>query len=166
VEIAKALLPGPRVLLMDEPTTGLDPGARRELWDHLGRLRESESLTVIFTTHHMDEADRSDRAAILDSGRLLVVDSPAHLRESVHGDVVSISCDDPVRLAAEVERELGFPAKVVAGQVRFEAADGLAAAARVRSRFPDAVRSLTAGKPGLEDVFVNLTGHAFPGDAA
>jgi len=164
VEIAKALLPGPRVLLMDEPTTGLDPGARRDLWDHLARMRASDSLTVIFTTHHMDEADRSDRAAILDRGRLLVVDSPARLREGVRGDVVTVSCDNPADLAARIERELHFAATVVAGQVRFETDHGLDAAAQVRSRFPREVRSVTAGKPGLEDVFVNLTGRAFPDD--
>jgi len=166
VEIAKALLPGPRVLLMDEPTTGLDPGARRDLWDHLARMREEDALTVVFTTHHMDEADRSDRAAIMDRGRLLTVDSPARLRESVQGDVVTVSCDDPAALAARIEHDLRFPARVVAGQVRFETAHGLDAAAQVRARFPEAVRSITAGKPGLEDVFVHLTGRAFPGDDA
>ena len=94
VEIAKGLLHRPVVLLMDEASTGLDPGARRELWQYVEELRSREGVTILLTTHILDEADRCDRLALLHQGRVVAEGTPAHLRSRIGGDVVVLSAAD------------------------------------------------------------------------
>ena len=88
LELAKGLLHHPSVLLLDEPTTGLDPGARRDLWQYLRNLRDEEQVTVIVTTHLMEEAERCDRLAILNEGKLVALGTPAELKHEIGGDVI------------------------------------------------------------------------------
>ena len=88
LELAKGLLHHPAVLLLDEPTTGLDPGARRDLWQYLQILRDEEHVTVIVTTHLMEEAERCDRLAILNEGKLVALGTPAELKSEIGGDVI------------------------------------------------------------------------------
>src|SRR5215813_9555798 len=88
LELAKGLLHHPSVLLLDEPTTGLDPGARRDLWQYLQILRDEERVSVIVTTHLMEEADRCDRLAILNEGKLVALGTPAELKQEIGGDVI------------------------------------------------------------------------------
>ncbi len=99
VELAKGLLNHPDVLLLDEPSTGLDPAARIDLWRALADVRAA-GVTVLVTTHLMDEADRCDRLAILDAGKLLACDAPAALKERIGGDVITVQSRDPVALDA------------------------------------------------------------------
>ena len=87
MELAKGLLHHPRCLLLDEPTTGLDPGARRDLWQYLRILRDEEHVTVIVTTHLMEEAERCDRLAILNEGNLVAMGTPLELKSEIGGDV-------------------------------------------------------------------------------
>ena len=94
VEIAKGLLHRPVVLLMDEASTGLDPGARRELWQYVEELRSREGVTILLTTHILDEADRCDRLALLHQGRVVAEGTPAHLRSRIGGDVVVLETAD------------------------------------------------------------------------
>ena len=98
VELAKALLPRPELLLLDEPSTGLDPGARREFSAHLEQLRRQEGVTALLTTHLMDEAECSDRVGILDQGHLVALGAPDELKRRVGGDVVVIRARDPEQL--------------------------------------------------------------------
>ncbi len=99
VELAKALLHEPRLLLLDEPSTGLDPGARRDLWGTLEALR-AQGVTVLLTTHFMEEGDRCDRLALLDRGALVAEGSPAALKEEIGGDVITLAGPDPEALSA------------------------------------------------------------------
>ncbi len=106
VEIAKALLHRPQVLLMDEASTGLDPAARRDLSRHVETLRREEGVTILLTTHILEEAGRCDRLVLLHQGRIVAQGSPAELRSSIGGDVVVLEAADPAALAAGIRRAL------------------------------------------------------------
>lgn len=160
VEIAKGLLHDPTVLLLDEPSTGLDPGARHDLWRLLAELRDG-GMTVLVTTHLMEEADRCDRLAILNRGEIVALGTPDELRASVGGDCLTIHAAEPQSLAESVRAQFGVPAKVVGGSVRVESGDGQDLLRRVVEAFPQEVASVTLGKPTLEDVFIARTGHRF-----
>ena len=161
VELAKGLLPRPDVLLLDEPSTGLDPGARRDMMAHLRALRDQEGMTVVLTTHHMDEAARCDRVAILDRGTLLALDAPERLEASVGGDVVVVHAADAERLRGDVAARFGVQGTVVDGTLRLEHARGHELLRDLVDAFGDAIQSVTFGRPTLEDVFVHVTGRRF-----
>ena len=163
-ELAKALLHQPPLLLLDEPSTGLDPGARRDFMQYLRQLREQDGVTVVLTTHYMEEAERCDRVAILHSGQLVAVGSPAELKAKVGGDVVVVQAPDAAELGRKIRERFGCEPAVVDGTLRLERPRGHEFVREVVDAFPDDVTLVTYGKPTLEDVFVHLTGHRFWGD--
>jgi len=157
-EIAKAMLHRPRVLLMDEPSTGLDPGARRELADYVAELRDREGVTVILTTHILDEADRCDRLLLLHEGRKVAEGTPEELKARVGGDVVMLEARDAQALAAEIRRQFGAPVTRVNGTLRVEIENGHRFITDVVEAFPGRIDSVALHKPTLEDVFLDETG--------
>lgn len=161
VELAKGMIHQPRLLLLDEPSTGLDPGARADLWRYLERLRDDSGVTIVLTTHLLDEADRADRIAILDEGSIVALDQPDALRASIGGDTITIETDDADSLAAAIRERFNVGADVVGGRVRLEQAGASAWVAKLVEAFPDRVHSITLAKPTLEDVFIQKTGHRF-----
>jgi ABC-2 type transport system ATP-binding protein len=161
VELAKGMIHQPRLLLMDEPTTGLDPGVRSDLWRYLHQLRDEFGVTIVLTTHLLDEADRADRLAILNQGEIVAMDKPAVLRDSVGGDSITIDTHDPVALAAAIRERFGIDAAVIDGSVRLEQPDGPAWVPRLAAEFSDQTRAIHVGRPTLEDVFISRTGHRF-----
>ena len=158
-ELAKALLVGARVLLLDEPSTGLDPGARRDFVAYLRELRGAEGITIVLTTHDMEEAERCDRVAILDRGRLVALGTPDELKAAVGGDVLVVRAASVEALRDQVRARFGLEGRLVDGTLRLERARGHELVRDLIEAFPEAVRTLTYGKPTLEDVFVRLTGH-------
>ncbi len=160
-ELAKALLPGPELLLLDEPSTGLDPGARRDFSALLNQLRRQEGVTVLLTTHLLEEAERCDRVGILDRGSLVGVGTPDELRDRVVGDVVVVHARDPERLRGKMREQFGYEPILVDGALRVERPRGHEFVKEVVDAYPGEVTSVTFGKPTLEDVFVHLTGHRF-----
>jgi ABC-2 type transport system ATP-binding protein len=158
VELAKGLLPQPSVLLLDEPSTGLDPGARRELLQYLRRLCDEDGMTVVVTTHYLEEAERCDRVGVIDRGRLVALDAPTTLTASVGGDVVVVQPLDVEVLRRKVLDRFGLHGTRVDGTLRLEHARGHELVRDLVDAFPDDVHSITFGKPTLEDVFVRLTG--------
>jgi ABC-2 type transport system ATP-binding protein len=159
LEIGKAMLHGPRLLLLDEPSSGLDPGARRDLWEVLERLR-GEGVTVLLTTHHMDEAERCDRLALLDGGAIVAEGAPAALEREIGGDVVTLAGDDAEALAREIAAR--FPdlaPRVVGAVVRLEIERAHELVPRLGEALPGRLRSVTVARPTLEDVFLRRTGH-------
>jgi len=158
VEVAKAMLHEPQLLLLDEPGAGLDPGARRETWNMLCDLRESRGATILFTTHLMDEADSADRLVILDQGRVVAVGTPSQLRSQVGGDVVRIEAADAQELASDVRQRFGGEPRVLDGAVYVERPDGFAFVPQLVEAFPGRIASVAVGKPTLEDVFMHHTG--------
>jgi len=163
VEIAKSLLPRPRVLLLDEPSTGLDPVARVDLWSILEQLRGRFGMTVVWTTHLMDEAARCDRVAILHHGKLRACDTPEALCATIGADVLTLAGRDADRLAEALQSKFGWAASVQDGMVRVEIPRAHEQVARIVEAFPGEILSVTAGRPTLEDVFVRLTGERLGG---
>ena len=161
VELAKALLHGPRLLILDEPSTGLDPAARRDFLNYLADLRERDGLTIVLTTHHMEEAERCHRIAILDQGKLVAVAPPSELKSSVGGDVVVIQTLAAEQLRQKIEERMQVKATLVDGTLRVERERGHEFVRDVVEAFGPEIESVTFGKPTLEDVFVNLTGRKF-----
>lgn len=165
VEIAKALLPEPALLLLDEPSTGLDPAVRRDLWAMLEALRQ-DGVTVLLTTHFMEEGERCDRLALLSRGRIVATGEPAALEANVGGDVVTLETEDPEALARELAdyctERLGetIRPRVHDGTVRFERHGAAALLARLAEAFPGRIGAMTVARPTLEDVFLELTGHS------
>ncbi len=159
VELAKGLLHNPELLLLDEPSTGLDPGARLDLWQYLTHLRESERVTVLVTTHLLEEAERCDRLAILDRGKLVAEGTPDHLKKSIGGDVIVLGARDPDALRRQVEERFALAATTVNGTVRIERERGHEFIAQLVEAFPGQIDSVSVSKPTLEDVFIHQTGH-------
>ena len=161
VELAKALMTRPRLLILDEPSTGLDPGARHDLWRYLVKLREEDGTTVILTTHLMDEAERSDRIAILHAGRRIALGTPDELRSRIGGDIISIRARAPDALAERVSRIAGTQAVRLGDTLRLESSAGHALMGRLLDELSDKIDGISLSKPTLEDVFVRETGHRF-----
>ncbi len=158
VEIAKAVLHAPPVLLMDEPSTGLDPGARRELWRYIEELRDRSGMTVLLTTHILDEADRCDRLALLHQGRVVAQGTPAELKARIGGDVVVLEAAQPEAVREELERRFGVRATARNGSIRVEIENGHRFIASAIEAFPGSITSVALHKPTLEDVFLDETG--------
>ena len=161
IELAKGLLHHPEVLLLDEPTTGLDPGARRDLWQYLQILRDQERVSVIVTTHLMEEAERCDRLAILNEGNLVALGTPESLTREIGGDVILLEARDPQTLADRIRNKFHVDATVMDKQVRLEIENGHRFVPDVVEAFPGEIQSLSVSKPTLEDVFIHRTGHRF-----
>jgi ABC-2 type transport system ATP-binding protein len=158
LEIARGLLHRPRVLFLDEPTAGLDPQTRRKIWAHVHDLRRREGVTIFFTTHYMDEAENSDRIAIIDHGRIVALDSPDHLRDSVGGDVVSLSTEDDDAAAAVLRDAWEVEPVRENGTITFKVSRGAEFLPRFVRGFPLRIDSIAVRRPTLDDVFVSLTG--------
>jgi ABC-2 type transport system ATP-binding protein len=165
LELAKGLLHHPSVLLLDEPTTGLDPGARRDLWQYLRILRDQEHVSILVTTHLMEEAERCDRLAIMNEGKLVALGTPADLRHEIGGDVIVLDARNPEALARNIEARFAIAAQVVAGKVRIEREQGHRFITDVVEAFPGEIDAVSVSKPTLEDVFIHRTGHRFWTDA-
>lgn len=160
-DVAKALLHDPEVLLMDEPSSGLDPGARRDLWQHIEDLRGAQGITVLLTTHILEEAERCDRLALLHEGRIVAQGTPAELKARIGGDVVVLEAADLDGLGRQIRERFAVEARVVDGLLRVEIANGHRFIAEVVEAFPGAVHSVALHKPTLEDVFLDETGATF-----
>jgi ABC-2 type transport system ATP-binding protein len=160
VELAKGLLNQPEILLLDEPSTGLDPSARIDLWKSLVEIQAS-GVTILLTTHLMDEADRCSRLAILQSGRLIACDTPMAMKERIGGDVISIVSREPEALARILKEKLDISLELIDGVLRIERSRGHEFVPRIIEAAPQRVDSISVGKPTLEDVFIRLTGQRF-----
>jgi ABC-2 type transport system ATP-binding protein len=158
------LLHKPELLLLDEPSTGLDPRVRSELGDYLEELRSRDGVTVLLTTHIMEEAERCDRLAILDRGKLVALDTPAALKERIGGDVISIETKQAEQLRDQIRAKFGVEPTILNGSLRLERARGHEFITDLVEAFPGQIDAISVGKPGLEDVFIHLTGHRFEGE--
>jgi ABC-2 type transport system ATP-binding protein len=159
VELAKAFLHEPALLLLDEPSTGLDPGARLDFTAYLEHLRDQDGVSILLTTHILAEAERCDRVGILHQGRLVAVGTPDELKARVGGDVVAIQTSHADALRTRISQRFDCNPTVVGGSVRVEIAHGHAFVRDVVEAFADDIEAVTFGKPTLEDVFIHLTGH-------
>ncbi|QDU33652.1 Daunorubicin/doxorubicin resistance ATP-binding protein DrrA [Poriferisphaera corsica] len=169
IELAKAILHRPQILILDEPSTGLDPAARRDLWLTLHDLIQHHGMTVALTTHLMEEAEKCDRLAILSNGKLVGSGSPSQLKELIGGSVITILPDiheSPQPLLDDLVAQFdgwedgGAPA-LIDNTIRCEHAQGPEMVAKISAHLAGRIKSITVGQPTLEDVFVHLTGNKF-----
>ena len=158
LELARGLLHRPRVLFLDEPTLGLDPQTRRLIWDHVLALREREAITIFLTTHYMDEAEFSDRVAIIDHGQIVALDTLDRLKDGLGGDIVTLRAEDGARAARELETRYGLAAQHVDGTLTFRVPHGDQWLPGFVRDFPLRLDSIAVRRPTLDDVFLALTG--------
>jgi ABC-2 type transport system ATP-binding protein len=164
VELAKGLLNRPAILLLDEPSTGLDPGARIDLWTILRDIQSGGDVTILLTTHLMDEADRCNRLAILDHGKLVACDTPSALKDRIGGDVITLTCGDPsgpAAVATIIRQKFGLEVEQLDQTIRLERQRGHQFVPQLIEALPGMIDSVSVGKPTLEDVFIRVTGHGF-----
>ncbi len=167
VEIAKSLLHDPSVLLLDEPSTGLDPAARREVWEYLLNARDNRNVTSLLTTHLMEEADKADRVAIIHQGSLVACGTPAELKAAIGGEILELTTDDPEVLRARTRDLIEIDPQVMdSNTIRIETAhlENIAGAKlliHLAEAFPGLIRSSRVGSPTLEDVFFHCTGQRY-----
>ena len=163
VELAKSLLHRPRLLIMDEPTTGLDPSARSDVWNYIRQLQQTTGMTVFMTTHLLEEADHADRIAILHEGELVALDKPEALRRELGGDVIAITASDPESLLKKLEQHDGLSPQLIDGVIRISGTVNSQLVSDLHKCYHDEVQQISVGKPSLEDVFIARTGHRFWG---
>lgn len=161
VELAKGMLHSPKVLLLDEPSTGLDPAARQAMWRYLEFLRRDQGVTIVLTSHLLEEAEKADRIAILDQGRLVALDTPDALKDRIGGDTITIRTRQPQALLEKLHNELNLSATEVSEFVRLETEDGPGTIRMIMQSAGDLVDAITLAKPSLEDVFIAMTGRQF-----
>jgi len=166
LELARGLLHHPKVLFLDEPTLGLDPQTRRRLWDFILDLRRREGTTILLTTHYMDEAEYTDRIAVMDYGKLIALDSPQGLKSMVGGDMISLNTVDDQRAQAELQERYHIKARCDGGQVTFEIANGERFIPALIKEFDTDILSISLRRPTLDDAFLKLTGHRLRDEAA
>jgi ABC-2 type transport system ATP-binding protein len=158
LEIARGLLHSPRVLFLDEPTIGLDPQTRAHIWSYIEELKRGDHITIFLTTHYMYEAEHCDRIAIIDGGRVVALDTPDALKESVGRDRVEIETADDEGAIRELGERFGLEASVSEGAVRVYVPHGDEFLPRLFADFTVPVRSVNVARPTLDDVFMTYTG--------
>ncbi len=164
VELAKALLNNPELVILDEPSTGLDPAARKEFWGHLENLRESQGMTVLVTTHYLEEADRCNRLLILDQGQKVALGKPEDLKAEIGGEVLRLRAKEPALLAAQLMEKMNIKTQMVGELLQIEQPKAYQLVTPIMETFSDQILSLTLGLPTLEDVFIHKTGRRFAED--
>ncbi|WP_024833477.1 daunorubicin resistance protein DrrA family ABC transporter ATP-binding protein [Ruminiclostridium josui] len=158
LEIARGLLHYPKVLFLDEPTVGLDPQTRANVWDYIIKLKEEIGITIFLTTHYMDEAEICNNIAIIDDGKIIATDTPKALKDSVGGDVIEISTEDNKIAKNKLLEKYNKQVKERNGIITFEVEMGEAFIVDFVKEFDVPIKSINLRKPTLNDVFLNLTG--------
>lgn len=160
VDIAKSMLHAPRLLILDEPSTGLDPAARLDLWHALVGLRDRHGVTLLLTTHLLEEAEKAERIGILHQGQLVALGKPETLRRELGDRVLVIHAREPQRVQAWM-RAREIDSEMQQEQLRVTGSRVADLVAPLTTELGESIRSLSLGEPSLEDVFIARTGHQF-----
>ncbi|MHB1503942.1 MAG: ATP-binding cassette domain-containing protein [Acidimicrobiales bacterium] len=158
LEIARGLLHSPRVLFLDEPTVGLDPQTRSHIWNYIDDLRKRETITMFLTTHYMDEAEHCDRIAIIDEGRIVIMDTPAKLKASVGRDRVRLETPDTDAAIAALRAVFDLEATLSEGAVTVYVPGGESFVPRLFADLGVPISAVSIARPTLDDVFMTYTG--------
>ena len=158
LELARGLLHYPKVLFLDEPTLGLDPQTRNRIWEYILELRQREGTTIFLTTHYMDEAEKAERIAIMDYGKIVVMDTPERLKKIVGKDIISVKTGDDDRAAEEIRLRYQIETKRDSNGLTFEVASGEEFLPIFIKEFGTKILSVSLRSPSLDDVFLKLTG--------
>lgn len=170
LEIARGFLHHPKILFLDEPTLGLDPGTRRVIWDYIKKLNHDEKMTIIITTHYMEEADYlCDRIAIVDHGKIVMLDTPENLKNVIGGDLISLETAEPEKLKGLLKFSEIKEMSVTDKELNITTDKGETLIPKIMQVVCDnnlTVTSVHLKKPTLEDVFIKYTGHAIRDESA
>lgn len=158
LEIARGLLHYPKVIFLDEPTVGLDPQTRDHIWNYILKLKEREGITVFLTTHYMDEAEFCDRIAIIDDGKIIALETPESLKNSLGGDIMEISTKDNDKALQIIKDKYNKSPKVKNGIISFNVLKGNEFLVDFVKDFEIPIDSVNLRRPTLNDVFLGLTG--------
>ncbi|MCX8153708.1 MAG: ATP-binding cassette domain-containing protein [Candidatus Bathyarchaeota archaeon] len=171
LELARGLIHYPKVLFLDEPTLGLDPQTRDHIWMYIRELKEAHDITIVLTTHYMDEADKlCDRIAIMDYGKIIALDTPSKLKETLEGDVVNIRANNPETLLSLVTEKMGLQnARINNGTIEITVKNGKSMLPRIVEAATQNnifIESISLREPNLEDVFLHYTGRTIRADSS
>jgi ABC-2 type transport system ATP-binding protein len=165
LEIARGLIHYPKILFLDEPTIGLDPQTRKHIWIYIEELRETHDITIVLTTHYMEEADKlSDRVAIMDYGKIVALDTPAKLKETLEGDVITIKTTEAEKLSPILAKIMNIQRTLISDdQLELTVKEGEAILPKIVEAAAKSninVEAVLLREPSLEDVFLHYTGRA------
>lgn len=158
LEIARGLLHRPKVLFLDEPTLGLDPQTRNNVWEFINELKSREGNTVFMTTHYMDEAESCDRIAVIDNGEIIAFDSPDNLKSALQGDAIYINTTDNDKSLKELKTKFDIEGRKVPSGIILTVPEGEKFIPKLFGGLESDIISVNLKRPTLDDVFLNLTG--------
>jgi len=158
LEIARGLIHYPAVMFLDEPTIGLDPQTRFNIWEYVLKLKKEKDMTIFMTTHYLNEAEYCDRIAIVDQGKIVALDTPVNLKKLVGGDVITLAAVNLDKLKSEIESKFNLKVKAHGGKLIIEVVDGDKFLPELFNELKEKILSVELRKPTMDDVFLNLTG--------
>lgn len=158
LEIARGLIHYPQILFLDEPTIGLDPQTRFNIWEYILKLKKERDMTIFLTTHYMNEAENCDRIGIIDNGQIIALDTPNNLKEKIGGDIINLTTNDKIELIKELDNKFNLKAKEEDNIIIIEVPEGEKFLPRLFSDIKTKINSVELRKPTLDDVFLNMTG--------
>jgi ABC-2 type transport system ATP-binding protein len=158
LEIARSIIHTPKVLFLDEPTIGLDPQTRNYIWDYLVELRDKQKLTMLLTTHYMDEAEICDRIAIIDHGKIIALDTPDNLKRSIENDIITLTTDNNLEMSNIIREKFNIDPIINNGILQIAVNDGKTFLPKLFKTAGAMISSADIKRPSLEDVFIKLTG--------
>ncbi len=158
LEIARGLLHTPKVLFLDEPTLGLDPQTRKQIWDHIVSLRKKDGMTLFLTTHYMEEAENCDRIAVIDHGQIVACDTPPNLKKNIHGDILHVIPVYLNSMQTQIEEQFHVPVHMEDDELLIEVENAGEFIPKLAQKFGEQIKSITYRRVSLDDVFLKLTG--------
>ena len=161
LELARGLVHYPKVLFLDEPTLGLDPQTRNRIWEYILELREREGITIFLNTHYMDEAEHADRIGVIDYGKIVALDRPERLKDTVGGDIITLRTTDDEAAAREIKERFGLSTNDRGGDQKgllLEVPKGEEFIPQLVSGLDTPILAVSLRRPTLDDVFLKLTG--------
>ena len=159
LELARGLIHRPKVLFLDEPTLGLDPQARHNIWQYVLELRTNEGITIFMTTHYMDEAENCDRIAIVDDGSIVALGTPEELKQKVGGDVITLKAENNNAAKRELRDRYSIDSSFSGNNLTFTVPQGDKFLPKFVRESNQQMQSISVRRPTLDDVFLKLTGH-------
>ncbi len=158
LEIARGLMHHPAVLFLDEPTLGLDPQTRNHIWQYIRKIKKEQHITIFLTTHYMEEAENCDEIAIIDHGKIIVIDTPENLKKSISKNKISLYTENNEVAVKEIKDAFGLNAHLVDGRIDVEVDDAEKFTPKLIKAIDVGIDVIQLRKPSLDDVFIELTG--------
>lgn len=158
LELIRGLLHHPHVLFLDEPTLGLDPQTRSYIWDYIEELQCREEISIFLTTHYMDEVELAHRAAIIDEGEIIAMDTVEELKNQLGGDLIFLETDDNEKSQKKLQEEFDIPVEQVDSRLKLTVKNGAQLIPQLTRVLSESIKSINLHEPTMDDVFLHLTG--------